>query len=255
MPLMEGVSSARETGRRMQAAGLVGTRHLAVARQTCSRLGLTPRDSTLVQCLCPSMFSEATASHHRRAAAKHTRRIRSTEVGRRDNTERSCRSHAGRRADPARVDGARKAKLDYQLRWRAVPAKLLADRLRSRLRCALTRAGAGKSASTLGLTGCEWRELRAHIEGQFTSGMSWENRGDWEVDHVVPLAAFDLTDEAQLRAACRFTNLRPMWKRDNRAKGARIEVAVPASLEHATPSLGNRATREENAIRIKALYH
>lgn len=45
--------------------------------------------------------------------------------------------------------------------------------------------------------------------------------GEWEIDHKRPLASFDLTDEAQLREAAHYTNLQPLWRLDNRKKGAK----------------------------------
>ena len=51
--------------------------------------------------------------------------------------------------------------------------------------------------------------------------MSWDNYGEWEIDHIRPLALFDLTDEAQFKEAASFKNLQPLWKKDNREKGAR----------------------------------
>jgi hypothetical protein len=73
------------------------------------------------------------------------------------------------------------------------------------------------------LIGCSKPELVAHIEAQFQPGMSWENygRGGWEIDHIIPCGAFDLTEPAQQRACFHFTNLRPLWRIDNlrRPKG------------------------------------
>ena len=67
--------------------------------------------------------------------------------------------------------------------------------------------------------------------------MAWENKGlhGWETDHIKPLAAFDLTDPAQVAAACHYTNLQPLWRRDNITKGAKYEhpepiMAVPRNL-------------------------
>jgi len=60
-----------------------------------------------------------------------------------------------------------------------------------------------------------------YIAQKFSTGMTWANHGEWHLDHVVPLASFDLTDPDQLRAACHYTNLQPLWERDNLSKGAR----------------------------------
>ena len=76
------------------------------------------------------------------------------------------------------------------------------------------------------LLGCSLDELKAHLESRFSDGMSWDNYGAWEIDHIRPLSAFDLTDLAQLRGACHFLNLQPLWKADNRRKAAKDVVSA-----------------------------
>jgi hypothetical protein len=48
--------------------------------------------------------------------------------------------------------------------------------------------------------------------------MSWDNYGEWQIDHIKPLSKFDLTDRQQLHEACNFNNLQPLWAEDNLAK-------------------------------------
>lgn len=73
--------------------------------------------------------------------------------------------------------------------------------------------------------GCSVAALRAHLESQFSPGMTWHNRGStagcWSVDHVQPLASFDLTKPAQSAIAFHWTNLQPMWHNLNLKKGSR----------------------------------
>lgn len=46
--------------------------------------------------------------------------------------------------------------------------------------------------------------------------MSWENYGIvWNIDHIIPLCAFDLTDRFQFCAACYYENLQPLCVEDN----------------------------------------
>ena len=66
--------------------------------------------------------------------------------------------------------------------------------------------------------GCTIPHARDHIEKQFKKGMTWENYGEWNIDHIIPLCAFDLTRENELMQACNWRNLRPMWAEDNLAK-------------------------------------
>jgi len=77
--------------------------------------------------------------------------------------------------------------------------------------------------STSQLTGCSPSYLRSHLESLFQEGMTWENYGSyWHVDHVLPLASFDLTDLEQIKYANHWLNLQPLKAAENLAKGANI---------------------------------
>lgn len=69
--------------------------------------------------------------------------------------------------------------------------------------------------------GCSWLELKNHIEKQFQEGMTWENYGlyTWHVDHIVPLA--NATTKEEMIPLLHFSNLQPMWAKENLRKGAR----------------------------------
>ena len=51
-----------------------------------------------------------------------------------------------------------------------------------------------KDATTIELLGCDAHAAKLHIQNQFTEGMSWENYGDWDVDHIRPCASFNLRE-------------------------------------------------------------
>ena len=80
-----------------------------------------------------------------------------------------------------------------------------------------------KSATTLRLLGCSPKTLMAHLEAQFQDGMSWDNYGDWHIDHIRPCASFDLLDPEQQAQCFHFTNLQPLWAEDNIRKGDRYQ--------------------------------
>lgn len=90
--------------------------------------------------------------------------------------------------------------------------------IRNRLQLAL------KHNYTTGLAflnlGCSLGELKLHLEKQFKPGMSWENWkfDGWHLDHIIPLCKFDLTNDEQVKIATHYTNLQPLWAKDNLSK-------------------------------------
>ena len=94
-------------------------------------------------------------------------------------------------------------------------------RLRKRLKCRFKMAlnKNYRSGMAINLLGCTIQEARNHIEKQFIDGMSWENYGKWHIDHIKPCASFDLTKENDQRKCFHYTNLQPLWAKDNLVKG------------------------------------
>lgn len=131
---------------------------------------------------------------------------------------------------------------DYRKKNRAKSAKRQLERyctdiqyklkklLRARLYNALRRKNAYKCKKTLDLLGCDLPTLKAHIELQFVDGMSWDNYNHetWHIDHIKPCNTFDLTDPEQQKQCFHYTNLRPLWAKDNleRPKDGRDVLSV-----------------------------
>ncbi len=76
------------------------------------------------------------------------------------------------------------------------------------------------------LLGCTASELVKYLESKFLPGMSWENRKLWHMDHIRPLASFDLSDVEQQHVAFHYTNVQPLWAIDNFRKGARVHDQI-----------------------------
>ncbi len=110
-------------------------------------------------------------------------------------------------------------------RLRLDPLKRLVGNLRRRLGKVVKQQQVSKAAHTLEFLGCSVEEFRSHIESRFQRGMTWTNHGvhGWHLDHVVPCSAFDFSDPRQQRQCFHFTNLRPMWARQNLRKSNKIE--------------------------------
>ena len=65
-------------------------------------------------------------------------------------------------------------------------------------------------------------DVIAHLESKFCDGMSWDNYGEWHIDHIVPVAFFRAAEHKHAIAECwALSNLQPLWARDNLRKGAR----------------------------------
>lgn len=92
----------------------------------------------------------------------------------------------------------------------------------SRISQALKTYQTLKKDRTIEYLGCTMDEYTQYLEQMFTSDMSWDNYGEyWEIDHIKPIDAFDLNDEAQLYEAFKYTNTQPLKKEDNREKSNR----------------------------------
>jgi len=111
---------------------------------------------------------------------------------------------------------------------RTDPSHRIARALRVRIRKTLLFHQVLKVGSAVRDLGCTPEELRKHLEYLMKEGMTWDNYGPWHetemrwhIDHVKPLASFDLTDREQFLEACHYTNLQPLWARENLSKGAR----------------------------------
>lgn len=100
-------------------------------------------------------------------------------------------------------------------------------RMNNSIRVALSCFLAGKK------TGMKWTcalgytldELRLDIESKFKPGMSWENYGEWHLDHRRPLSSFSVEgpDDPEVRNAWALSNLQPLWRLENLVKGAKYD--------------------------------
>lgn len=96
----------------------------------------------------------------------------------------------------------------------------LKRRLRNRLYYALKKKYWKKNTHFSEYIGCDKKTLIAHLENQFIDGMSWDNYGQWHIDHIIPLNSAN-TDQ-ELYKLCHYTNLQPLWGSDNIKKGDSI---------------------------------
>lgn len=95
-------------------------------------------------------------------------------------------------------------------------------RLTHNLRRSLNRYAKSCSIRSSERFGCTPKQLRDHIEAKFERDMTWENYGEWHIDHIMPCSAFDLTNPDHVKVCFNWQNLRPLWAKENRLKGNKI---------------------------------
>ena len=97
-------------------------------------------------------------------------------------------------------------------------------KLKSLLRCRTYKAFKvsrwDKNSSNIEMLGCSYEIAKKHIERQFEKGMTWDNQGEWHIDHEYPLSSANTEEE--LIKLCHYRNLKPLWAKDNLEKGATI---------------------------------
>jgi len=96
----------------------------------------------------------------------------------------------------------------------------LITNMRTRVCSYLKVKNINKNNNTFEIVGCSPIELKEHLEKQFINGMSWENRKDWHIDHIIPLSSAKTKDE--LLKLFHYTNLQPLWAIDNIKKSNKI---------------------------------
>lgn len=139
----------------------------------------------------------------------------------REASRRSYVKAAPRVRDPTERYESNKRYHERHPEVRGAPKYKVDHRMRSGVQQAIRKNKAGRSWEAL--VGYSLAELMAHLERQFVSGMSWDNMGEWHIDHILPLAGFvyEKAEDEGFKAAWAMTNLRPLWSVENQSKGAK----------------------------------
>ena len=78
--------------------------------------------------------------------------------------------------------------------------------------------------SLFDIIGCDWQQFKIHIEEEFQDGMTWDNYGEWHIDHIVPKSFFKYTstDDVEFKYCWSLNNLQPLWAEENLGKSNKI---------------------------------
>lgn len=117
-----------------------------------------------------------------------------------------------------RIKLHKKLRLKYDVKYKILKT------LRNRIRHVIKRDKGIKFNKTSILLGCSIEEFKIYLESKFKEGMTWENYGifGWHIDHIKPCCSFDLTKEEEQNKCFHYTNLQPLWAKENLEKGSKI---------------------------------
>ena len=103
------------------------------------------------------------------------------------------------------------------------PLYRLTDILRSNFYRVLKQQNVKKENShVLDLIGCSIKNLKKFIGKKFQPGMTWDNHGEWHIDHIKSCSAFNLINLEEQKKCFHYTNLQPLWAEDNLTKGDKM---------------------------------
>ena len=166
------------------------------------------RSGTLCEC------KECTKKTYHDWAKRNKERLRvKTAKWRKNNRERAkqicIKADRKRRSDP-------KGKLNFTMS--------------SNIRKALNGQKGRKSWQKL--VGYSLSNLKHHLEKQFEEGMSWDNYGEWHIDHIIPISAFNFykPEDLDFKKCWALINLQPLWAKDNMTKQAKLNMPFQPSF-------------------------
>jgi len=87
-----------------------------------------------------------------------------------------------------------------------------------------------KEGHTIEQLGYSAEQLKIHMQNLFTIGMSWENHGEWHIDHIKPVTSFDKMTPANI--VCALTNLQPLWATTREIDGVVYEGNLNKGITH-----------------------
>lgn len=182
----------------------------------CKRCLIAKKEPGL-RLYCAPCSPLAKAEAERRVYERRGDRIRARAsawyVANKDRVRERYTSEEGRRRAREYVSAKRKTDVSYRV----------SSNISRSVRFFLGGEKAGRWSALLNYDGLT---LVAHLERQFSRGMTWENYGTrWEIDHIIPRAAFPRTREGAI-ACWTLSNLRPLWSEANRAKSATRELLI-----------------------------
>ena len=92
--------------------------------------------------------------------------------------------------------------------------------MRQCVRKSFKRNGYTKKSRAHIILGTDWSVVKLHMESLFKEGMTWNNHGEWHIDHIIPISSGKTEDE--VIKLCHYSNLQPLWAEENLLKSDKI---------------------------------
>jgi len=186
---------------------------------------------------CKVCFSADVQAHSKRPEIKAARNAQRRKYRKQPHIEEARQA---RRNTP---EAKAKAKANAQLpevkvarnaRERQRRKDDLRFHLNQRMSCAISQSLEGGKGGRPweALVGFSLSDLMWHLEKQFTDGMSWENRSEWHIDHIIPKSRFNFEKATDLdfKRCWALKNLQPLWGPENIKKGNKTDTPHQPSL-------------------------
>jgi hypothetical protein len=93
--------------------------------------------------------------------------------------------------------------------------------IRTRISKLLKQKNADKYNKFYNYLGCSKEEFILYFQAKFKEGMTWENHGEWHIDHIKPCSLFNLLNEDEQKKCFHYKNLQPLWASENLSKGCK----------------------------------
>ena len=119
-----------------------------------------------------------------------------------------------------KLENPEKIKINHKKRMDNDPQYRLQVSIRKLILLSLSRKGYSKKSNTKKILGIDYNGFMKHIESQFKDGMSWDNRGEWHLDHIIPVS-LGKTEEEIIKLN-HYSNFQPLWREDNLKKSNKV---------------------------------
>jgi hypothetical protein len=101
-----------------------------------------------------------------------------------------------------------------------LPIEGFKQAMRSAIRKSFSRMDINKNYTPLEILGVDWVEFFSYFEKLFKEGMSWDNRGKWQIDHIIPISI--ARNEDDMFKLNHYSNFQPLWRKENMEKSNKI---------------------------------